>query len=110
MGTGKYSADLIQRIGIDKLELYNFTVHHIDTDYLDGMPNVNISYVPNNSCPYIRVMEKSGIGIARIHIMDNLYFNELKVGCSINKDGELHEYCHLSLTVTNVKQYAPYPI
>lgn len=103
----KYSSYLIQRVGIDKIELYNFTVYSVDTEHLAELANVNIAIAPNGNGLYCRTM-KNGAGILRIHVMDNKHFNELKIGCTINKDGELHEYCHLTLTVANARRYNVY--
>ncbi len=39
----KYSSYLIQRVGIDKIELYNFTVYSVDTEHLAELANVTDS-------------------------------------------------------------------
>lgn len=99
------AADMNQRIGIDKIQLYNFG--------LDREEGIDFSRLMKHECVSL---EEAGTGIACIHylpninkgiskitIRDNKIFSDLIIGCSRDSRSRPHEYIYLTITVDNAK-------
>lgn len=87
-----------QKIGIDKLQLYNFTVNEIDIPHLLNMPQVEIQQATNGRlCK--RYIPGTKNGITKITIKDNRIFPDLIIGCISKSNGWMREYVYLNLTI-----------
>lgn len=94
----------VQRIGIDKLKLYKFDIIDIDFDYLTMLSTTknNTDKPTDKNKSFVKV-SYVGDSVRQFHIVDNTVFNELTIGYEVNPYGEIHEYCHLTLTVADAK-------
>lgn len=92
-----------QRIGIDKIRFYNLALdgeNGIDYEKLTMQKSVKFEIAKDGA--YIRHLQDK-TGIRRIIIKDNKKFADLIIGCKKDNRGILHEYIHLTLTVTHAK-------
>ncbi len=99
--------ELIERIGIDKTVITNFTIKSIDTDYLKAM---NIEIIENNNS---LLKTEDNIGILKLKIKDS-FFGMLDCGfTNANKNKKFVSYTKLTITVSqnynlqnlNVEEY-----
>lgn len=87
-----------QKIGLDKLQLYNIAVEELDISHLLNIPKVEIQQATNGrQCR--RHMPDSKKGIAKITIKDNDIFPDLTIGCANKSNGHPIEYVYLNLTI-----------
>lgn len=97
--------NLIQRIGIDKLQLSGFAIKEIDILKLIQMKKVDIQQSANKTRLYKRHMPDTNAGIAKIIIKDNHIFSDLIIGCANDSNGLPIEYVYLTVTVTNARGF-----
>ncbi|MCM1219313.1 MAG: hypothetical protein NC548_32945 [Lachnospiraceae bacterium] len=96
--------DMIQRIGIDKIQFYGFGLDREDgIDYNRLMCHECISIEDaGTGIPCIRYHPITHKGIKKISIKDNQVFSDLVIGCSI-KEQKPYEYIYLTITVDNAR-------
>lgn len=107
MSTNNLELDLIQRIGIDKIQLSGFAIMGMDISRLihehGNVVEIHQSTEKMNHC--IRHMPDTNAGIAKIIIKDNMVFSDLIIGCTNNSNGTPIEYIYLTVTVSNAKGF-----
>lgn len=105
MDTNDLELNLIERIGIDKLQLSNFALADIDILKLSQMEQVEIKQSTNQSKLYKRHMPYTNAGITKIIVKDNQIFSDLIIGCTNDSNGIPIEYIYLTINVANAKGY-----
>lgn len=97
--------NLIQRIGIDKIQLSSFAIMDMDLLKLSQMEQAEIKLSTNIERLYKRHMPGTNAGITKIIIKDNQIFSDLIIGYTNDSNGIPIEYIYLTITVSNAKGY-----
>lgn len=97
--------NLIQRIGIDKIQLSSFAIMDMDLLKLSQMEQAEIKLSTNVERLYKRHMPGTNAGITKIIIKDNQIFSDLIIGYTNDSNGIPIEYIYLTITVSNAKGY-----
>lgn len=106
MSNQELELNLIQRVGMDKIQLSNLLIDDIDISKLISISNTNnveIYHTATKVSNYIRFMPNTFEGITKIVIKDNDVFSDLIIGCAIDSHEKPIEYVYLTITVTNAK-------
>lgn len=108
MSDQELELNLIQRVGIDKIQLSNLLIDDIDISKLISISNTNkveIYHTATKVSNYIRFMPNTFERITKIVIKDNNIFSDLIIGCAFDSHERPIEYVYLTITVTNAKGY-----
>lgn len=105
MSINDLDLNLIQRIGVDKIQLSGFAIKEIDISKLMQMKVVDIQQSANQTKLFKRHMPCTNAGIAKIIIKDNQIFSDLIIGCTNDSNGIPIEYIYLTITVSNAKGF-----
>lgn len=101
MDTNNIAIAADDKVGLDKIQLYNFDIIYIDAAQLETASTtthcVYQTYDFTDTCLY----KYHGQRVTRIKITDNAVFQELVLGC-VRKGNYESFYVHLTLTVANV--------
>ncbi len=106
MSNQELELNLIQRIGIDKIQLSNLLVNDIDISKLTCIANtskIEIHHTATKISNCIRYMPDTFEGITKIVIKDNNVFSDLIIGCAFDSHDKPIEYVYLTATVTNAR-------